>query len=116
MGEGAPRRRWSRIFTRDARAEVEDELAFHLEQRIRDNIARGMDPESAGAAARQRFGDVDGVERECTRLLRAERRSKARSHFMRMSWLDVRLGFRMLVKYPGLTVIGGLAIALAIAV
>ena len=28
-----------------------------------------------------------------------------------MSWLDVKLGARMLVKYPGLTLVGGLAIA-----
>ena len=32
------------------------------------------------------------------------------------SWLDFKLGFRMLVKYPGLTLVGGLAIAFAIAV
>jgi putative ABC transport system permease protein len=30
------------------------------------------------------------------------------------SWLDVKLGFRMLVKYPGLTIVGGLAIAFSI--
>ena len=34
----------------------------------------------------------------------------------RMSWLDLKLGFRMLVKYPGLTAVGGLAMAFAIAV
>ncbi|MQA88767.1 MAG: FtsX-like permease family protein [Gemmatimonas sp.] len=33
-----------------------------------------------------------------------------------VSWLDFKLGFRMLVKYPGLTVVGGLAMAFAIAV
>ena len=32
----------------------------------------------------------------------------------RMSWMDVKLGLRMLVKYPGLTIAGGLAIAIAI--
>ncbi|MGH7505918.1 MAG: permease prefix domain 2-containing transporter, partial [Longimicrobiales bacterium] len=32
-----------------------------------------------------------------------------------MSWLDFKLGLRMLVKYPGLTVVGTLAIAVAIA-
>jgi len=31
-----------------------------------------------------------------------------------MSWLDVKLGFRMLRKYPGLTLAGGLALAIAI--
>jgi putative ABC transport system permease protein len=32
------------------------------------------------------------------------------------SWLDFKLGVRLLVKYPGLTLVGGLAIAFAIAV
>ena len=33
-----------------------------------------------------------------------------------VSWLDVRLGLRMLVKYPALTLVGGLGMAVAIAV
>ncbi|MEX2284332.1 MAG: ABC transporter permease [Gemmatimonadota bacterium] len=116
MPAGSPNRRWSRIFRTDARAEVEDELAFHLEQRTRENIARGMDPDTARIAAQQRLGDLKSIQGECTSLLEAERRAEARSYFMKMSWLDFRLGFRMLVKYPGLTIVGGLAIALAIAV
>jgi predicted permease len=31
-----------------------------------------------------------------------------------MNWLDIKLGGRMLLKYPGLTVVGGLAMAFAI--
>src|SRR5262245_61282101 len=31
-----------------------------------------------------------------------------------MNWLDLKLGGRMLVKYPGLTIVGGLAMAFAI--
>src|SRR5687767_10815377 len=31
-----------------------------------------------------------------------------------MSWIDLKLGFRMLVKYPGLTLVGGTAMAFAI--
>ena len=33
-----------------------------------------------------------------------------------MVWLDLKLGVRMLVKYPGLTIVGGLAMAFAICV
>jgi putative ABC transport system permease protein len=33
----------------------------------------------------------------------------------RISWLDFKLGFRMLVKHPGLTVVAGLAISFGIA-
>src|SRR5262245_44232322 len=31
-------------------------------------------------------------------------------------WLDFKLGLRMLIRYPGLTAIGGLAIAVAIGI
>ena len=33
-----------------------------------------------------------------------------------LSWLDFKVGFRMLIRYPGLTVVGGLTMAFAIAV
>lgn len=33
-----------------------------------------------------------------------------------ISWLDIKLGVRMLVKYPGLAVVGGLGMAVAIAI
>lgn len=107
-------RRWSRIFQPDARAEVEDELAFHLEQRVRDNLARGMDEETARVAAQKRLGNLKSVQSECVDLLAAERKSEARREWLRFSWLDFKLGFRMLVKYPGLTLVGGLAMAFAI--
>ncbi|HEY0306341.1 MAG TPA: ABC transporter permease, partial [Longimicrobiales bacterium] len=32
------------------------------------------------------------------------------------SWLDIKLGLRMLAKYPGLTIVGGLAMAVAVAI
>jgi hypothetical protein len=89
MGDGSSGRRWSLIYAREARAKVEDELAFHLEQRTRDNMARGMDAGAARATAQQRLGDLASVQRESTQLLRAERRAEARSHFMKMSALGV---------------------------
>jgi predicted permease len=33
-----------------------------------------------------------------------------------VSWLDVKLGIRMMVKYPGLTLVGGFGMAVAIAI
>src|SRR5687768_3550849 len=107
-------RGWTRIFKPDARVEVEDELSFHFEQRVRENIARGMDAEAARAAAQQRLGDLKTVQSECTDLLIAARRSEQRREWARFSWLDFKLGFRMLAKYPGLTIVGGIAIAFAI--
>ena len=39
----------------------------------------------------------------------------ARMRSLRFSWLDFRVGFRVLVRYPGLTLVGTVAIAVAIA-
>ncbi|MEE8116505.1 MAG: ABC transporter permease, partial [Gemmatimonadales bacterium] len=52
---------------------------------------------------------------------RADRRpvgSERAKSFMAfgMSWLDFKLGFRMLIKYPGLTLVGGFAMSVGIAI
>ncbi len=109
-------RRWYRIFKPDPRTEVEDELAFHLEQRVQDYIARGMDPEEARAAALERLGALERVRGECTDLLSAERRAKARREWLLFSWLDLKLSLRMLVKQPGLTMVAVFALAIGIPV
>lgn len=38
-----------------------------------------------------------------------------RIHRVRVSWLDFKVGFRMLARYPGLTLVGTVALAVAIA-
>ena len=114
MGSEPPRRRWSRLIRPTPRAEVDDELAFHIEERVREYVARGMEPEAARAAAMERLGDLEPVRAECTDLLAAERRAEAQREWLKVSWLDFKLGFRMLVKYPVLTIVGGLAMAFAI--
>ena len=47
----------------------------HLEARVRDYVARGMDPAAARAAALERFGDLNGVRRQCTEPLKEDRRA-----------------------------------------
>ncbi len=49
------RGRGPRPFQPAPEAEVDDELAFHIEQRTRDYVARGMSPDAARAAALERF-------------------------------------------------------------
>ncbi|HVS66037.1 MAG TPA: hypothetical protein VMT85_21335 [Thermoanaerobaculia bacterium] len=43
-------------------------------------------------------------------------RSILRRRALAVSWLDVKVGLRLLLRYPGLTVVGGLAIAACVAV
>lgn len=95
--------------------EVDAELRYHLEERVRDYIARGMDPEAARNASLARLGDLDRVRNECTGLIAAERRTEERRTRLATSWLDVKLGVRMLVKHPGLSLVAGLGMAVAVA-
>ena len=109
-------RRWAEIFQQKPEHEVDDELRFHTEQRIREYIQRGMTPEAAKQAVAERMGDLTPVHSECTALLAADRKAQKRRIELNISWLDVKLGARMLRKYPGLSIVSVIGLALAIAI
>jgi predicted permease len=86
---------------------MEEELRFHLEMET-DRLVREQElcPDEALRRACVAFGGRDSYREE----MRAGRG---------LAWLsglglDLKLGGRMLVKYPGLTIVGGLAMAFAI--
>jgi predicted permease len=108
-------RRWLRL-RREPADEFDDELRFHFDERVRDYVARGMDADGARRAALDRLGDVERVRLECATLLSAERRTKERRMRLNVSWLDVKLGLRMLAKYPGLSLVSVIGMAVAIAI
>ena len=116
MKERRSWRPWRWIVRPDPKEELDEELRFHLEQRTRDYIDRGMSVESARDAAAQRFGDVACVRDACAPMLARDRASEARRTLWRISWLDVKLGLRMFIKYPGLSLVSvtGMAVAIAI--
>ena len=109
-------RRWATIFRPDPRQEVESELAFHVEARIQEYIDRGMTPDAARRAASERLGDLTRVREECTDMLKAERRADDRRTGLNLSWLDVKLGLRMLKRYPGLSLVSVIGMSVAIAI
>ena len=107
---------WRRIFRQRPADEVREELDHHTDERVREYVARGMDEESARRAAHQRLGDLERVRTECTDLLARERRAGERRLRLHVSWLDVKLGIRMLAKYPGLSLVAVIGMAVAIAI
>ena len=76
-----------------------------------------MSPEAARKAAAQRFGDVGPRARRLRPdARRGPRRRSSDGRSWSISWLDVKLGLRMFVKYPGLSLVSvtGMAVAIAI--
>src|SRR6476661_4980541 len=108
----APRR--PRPFELEPRAEVDDELAFHLERRVADYVALGMDPVAARAAALARFGDIDGVRSTCAELLENDRRAADRRDWLDDLRQDVRYGVRSALRAPLFSLLAILTLALGI--
>jgi predicted permease len=104
---------WRGLRRRDTvEAEIAEEFEHHIELRTKDLIRKeGLGPKEAYRRARLEFGHVEG-HREDARVSRG-------LHWfdgLAFSWLDLKLGLRMLVRYPGLTLVAGVALAFVIAV
>ena len=106
----ALRERMRTVFFRTrAETDMEEELRFHLEMEA-DKLARseGLTRAESRRRAAVAFG---GVER-----FKEDVRDARGLDWLTGTRLDFVLGLRMLIKHPALTIVGGLGIAVGIAV
>src|SRR4051812_37909133 len=108
------RGRHAPFVTPKPKREVNDELQFHLEQRIQSYIASGMAPDAARRKALERFGDVDGVREECAQLLTEDRKAEARRDWFDDLRQDLRFAVRSAVKAPVFSLLAIVTLALGI--
>lgn len=101
-----PLRMRSLVRRKEVEQELTEELQYHLEQKTREYVAKGM---AAGEARRAAVCEMHGLEKS-----KEECRDARRVSFIEEVVQDARHGIRVLRKNPGFTMVAMLTLALAI--
>jgi putative ABC transport system permease protein len=103
----------AKLASDEVEADIEDELRYHLEMRTREYRSRGIPEPSARELARERFGDLRTVRRECRRLSMLAPTRKGDSPMTAIP-RDVSHALRSFAKTPGFTLVVLLTLALGV--
>src|SRR3954466_830329 len=95
------------VFLRDrANSDLDEEIRFHFEEQVRENLAAGMPPAEARRATVRQFGNAGLIQEECREM----RGTGVVEGIAR----DLRYGVRVLRRTPAFAVASIVVLALGI--
>jgi predicted permease len=99
---------------KDADFDLEDELSFHVEMRIRELVEEGWSEADARSEARRRFGDFRRIRAQCRRIRKEGETHVKRGAYFEQLRHDLAYGVRQLWGNRGFAAIAVLTLALGI--
>ena len=116
MTDGRGFRRVFRIPLRRERIAdaLDEELRFHVEERVRDLVSRGMPQADAEREARRRFGDYDDYRRQTSIIDETTMRHRTRLELWDTVAREVPHALRVLARTPAFSFIALVTLAVGI--
>lgn len=116
-GEDTPKwHRYLRFWRADVQADVDAELAFHVDARTQELEGRGIDPLAARAQALTEFGNLDRMRLTLRTMDEQHLSNTRRADLLADLMRDVRVALRGLRRSPALVAVVALTFAIGIGV
>lgn len=85
---------------RTVKADIDEELRLHVDMRVAELMAEGLDAEAARRTALRQFGDLEATRRYCRQQDEALEGETQRGLLLLDVFQDLRIGVRSLLRAP----------------